>query len=222
LVATPLVAVATTAVRTTAVRTTAVTTGAPETRDDPAGKPLRAVAADAVTTTALAAPAPVIVARAVAPASPAAAPPSATPTPTPQQQVSTALMSSLRTGADGTHQLVVRLHPNDLGPVNVLARIEHGAVTVALTSTNDAARDALHQGLPQLRDDLRQAGFTGVAVSVDTADAGAGGQSAPSGNPAARSTPSGGSDARTSAPSNELAPTPSRTVGRVDSLDRWL
>jgi flagellar hook-length control protein FliK len=121
------------------------------------------------------------VASAVAPPTPlAAARPDALPSasvthpvavPTAHQQVAGAI-AALRTGGDGTHHIVLQLHPDDLGPVSIVARLNHGELTVSLTSGTDAARAALHEGMNQLRDDLRQAGFSTVAVSVDAGGAG--------------------------------------------------
>jgi flagellar hook-length control protein FliK len=127
-------------------------------------------ATTAAAVTATAQPAPIVtpaVATVIAPNAPLALPT--------HQQIAGAL-NELKAGVDGTHRLVLALHPIDLGPVNIVARMDHGAITVQLASDNDAARAALRDSLPQLRHELEQAGFTGVGVSMDSGESTNGGR----------------------------------------------
>ena len=82
------------------------------------------------------------------------------------QQVFAALVP-IRGGKSGEHQLTVQLHPAELGPVSIVARFENGELSVTLASGSDAAREALQSAMPQLRNDLQQAGFAGVALALD-------------------------------------------------------
>jgi hypothetical protein len=66
---------------------------------------------------------------------------------------------------DGTHRLMLRLHPADLGEVKVVLTVKGGAVDVTL-SAGPAARDALREGSPQLRALLELAGATTGQVTV--------------------------------------------------------
>ena len=81
----------------------------------------------------------------------------------------------LRREADGIHRLTVHLHPADLGPVSVVAEIRNGSVSVQLTGGTDAGRDALQQALPQLRQELADAGFVNCSLDLRQ-DAPGGGQ----------------------------------------------
>ena len=143
---------------------------APAARHDPqASRPGgRASATDAPSTLLLdgatpARPVQTTFAPAVAVAAPVAASEPATPV---HQQVFAALVP-IRGGKSGEHQLTVQLHPAELGPVSIVARFENGELSVTLASGSDAAREALQSALPQLRNDLQQAGFAGVALALD-------------------------------------------------------
>jgi flagellar hook-length control protein FliK len=82
---------------------------------------------------------------------------------TPADQVVTALVP-LRTKQDGTHELTIALHPAELGPIQLVARLDHGALHIDLASASEAARAVLRDALPQLRTDLVGAGFGSVGV----------------------------------------------------------
>jgi flagellar hook-length control protein FliK len=135
--------------------------------------------------------------------------------PTAHQQVAGAV-AALRTGADGTHHIVLQLHPDDLGPVNIVARLSHGDLTVSLTSGTDAARAALHDGMNQLRDDLRQAGFNTVAVSVD---AGGTGDARPGSDEPGDRQPTPSQSDRPDPPRPQR---PAAMTRAGDGVDRWL
>jgi flagellar hook-length control protein FliK len=85
---------------------------------------------------------------------------------------------ALRAGGDGSHQLIVALHPAELGPVNVHVRIEGDLMTIQLASTSESAHDALRDALPQLRSELQSAGLSSATLSLDLASGDAGGPGA--------------------------------------------
>ncbi len=73
---------------------------------------------------------------------------------------------------DGTHRLMLRLHPADLGEVKVVLTVRNNTVDVTL-SAGPAAREALRDGSPQLRALLELTGATtGQLVVRDHAHAG--------------------------------------------------
>jgi flagellar hook-length control protein FliK len=74
---------------------------------------------------------------------------------------------NLRAAGDGVHRVMIQLHPVDLGPVNVELRMHDGAVTIAMTSGNEATRDTVRAALGHLHHELASAGLTDVRVSVD-------------------------------------------------------
>jgi flagellar hook-length control protein FliK len=65
----------------------------------------------------------------------------------------------LRLEADGVHRLTVNLHPADLGPVQVVAEIRNGDVSLQLSGSTDAGTAALRDSLDDLRRELTDAGF---------------------------------------------------------------
>jgi hypothetical protein len=74
-------------------------------------------------------------------------------------------LAPLRVGPDGTHQLTIHLNPEELGPVSVVAQVRGDELSVRLTGTATGA-DALKAALPQLEQQLRDGGFSTVAVDV--------------------------------------------------------
>ncbi|HEV2886342.1 MAG TPA: flagellar hook-length control protein FliK, partial [Jatrophihabitans sp.] len=137
---------------------------------------------------------------------------------------------SLRARGDGSHQLIVALHPAELGPVNVHVRIEGDLMTIQLASTSETAHDTLRDALPQLRSELQAAGLSTASLSLDLSSGGPGGfagsgafadprQAAGAPNQAARLVPAGDQ--------NPVPPrhrTSGDRVGTQSSsgLDRWL
>jgi flagellar hook-length control protein FliK len=93
-----------------------------------------------------------------------------------------ASLQSLRDRADGVHVLTVRLHPDELGPVRVVARLTGSDVQLRVTTSTIAAAAAVTEAGPRLHDALAQAGLTSTGVSVDH-DAGLGQQSGQPPNP---------------------------------------
>jgi flagellar hook-length control protein FliK len=69
------------------------------------------------------------------------------------------VLTPLRKGPDGVHRMTIQLSPGDLGPVSIVAEVRDGAIAVQLAAGSEAARVALQAALPDLRQDLRDAGF---------------------------------------------------------------
>jgi hypothetical protein len=104
-----------------------------------------------------------------APAAPAAGapPPAATPTPLPPAAAQLAMrIAPLRLDADGIHRLTVNLHPADLGPVQVVAEIRNGDISVQLTGSTDAGTDAIRNALDDLRRELEDSGFGNCTLDL--------------------------------------------------------
>jgi flagellar hook-length control protein FliK len=72
----------------------------------------------------------------------------------------------LRLDADGVHRLTVNLHPADLGPVQVVAEIRNGEISVQLSSSTDAGHESLRNALDDLRRELQQSGFTTTSLDL--------------------------------------------------------
>jgi flagellar hook-length control protein FliK len=72
----------------------------------------------------------------------------------------------LRRGPDGTHRLTIRLNPEGLGPISVVAQVRKGAIAVQITGGTEAGRAALQATLPDLRRDLMEAGFGSCSLDV--------------------------------------------------------
>ncbi|MCU7727121.1 flagellar hook-length control protein FliK [Actinoplanes sp. KI2] len=104
-----------------------------------------------------------------APAAPAAAPApastTASPTPPPAAQMAMRI-APLRLEADGVHRLTVHLHPVDLGPVQVVAEVRNGDISLQLTGTTDAGTDALRNALGDLRRELADSGFANCTLDL--------------------------------------------------------
>jgi flagellar hook-length control protein FliK len=109
----------------------------------------------------------------------AAATPAAPPDgPLPQASLAT-LVAASRRDADGTQSLTLRLHPDELGPVEVMVQMHRGVVSVSLDSTSPAAREALTGNLGQLRHALTEAGVNLGSLDVGTGRGNAQQQGAP-------------------------------------------
>jgi flagellar hook-length control protein FliK len=130
---------------------------------------------------------------------------------------------ALRARGDGSHQLIVALHPAELGPVNVHVRIAGDAMTISLASSSDVAHDTLRDALPQLRAELQSAGLGAASLSLDLTSGGSAGsgafadpRQAAASDPVARTVPA--------ADPTAVAAPPPRPAGTSTSsgLDRWL
>lgn len=83
----------------------------------------------------------------------------------------------LRSLPDGTHRLVLRVTPDEMGPVRVVAQIRGGALQLELHATTPAGRAALEVAAPLVRADLARVAPT---ATLDL------GQSATGGSPDGR------------------------------------
>jgi flagellar hook-length control protein FliK len=81
-------------------------------------------------------------------------------------------IAPLRLDADGIHRLTVNLHPVDLGPVQVVAEIRDGSITMQITGTTDAGHEALREALGDLRRELEESGFTNCSLDLRQGAAG--------------------------------------------------
>ena len=78
-----------------------------------------------------------------------------------------ASLQTLRDREDGVHVLTVRLHPDELGPVRVVARLTGNDVQLRVTTSTVAAAAAVTEAGPRLHDALAGAGLSSTGVSVD-------------------------------------------------------
>jgi flagellar hook-length control protein FliK len=121
----------------------------------------------------------------------------------------------LRLEADGVHRLTVHLHPVDLGPVQLVAEIRNGDVTLQLSGSTDAGTAALRDSLDDLRRELTASGFGNCSLDVrDGSDLRDGGdqprQQYSPGRPSTAGTPA-------ATPSPAATPEPARqSAGRLD------
>ncbi|MGG5259664.1 flagellar hook-length control protein FliK [Phycicoccus avicenniae] len=97
---------------------------------------------------------------------PAAAAPAAPPVPV-HSQVVTAVTPLLR-GPDGTHELTLRLDPDGLGAVHVRLSVSGDEVRMHLTAVDAGTREALRDGIAQLRSSLEDVGLRATALDVGT------------------------------------------------------
>lgn len=77
--------------------------------------------------------------------------------------------SFARLGATGG-SIALRLHPPQLGTLNVQVRIEGRSMTAKLTTESAAAREAILESLPVLRSRLAEQGFEISQFQVEVAD----------------------------------------------------
>jgi flagellar hook-length control protein FliK len=137
------------------------------------------------------------------------------PNPVAQQLVTPLLR--LRSGGDGSHSLTVALHPAELGPVNLHVRLAGDVMTIQLASTNESARDALRDALPQLHQELQAAGLPSAGLSLELSGQAPGG-SQHFGTPD-RPAPDRPAPEQ---PAPPAAKQESRARGTGSGLDRWL
>lgn len=112
------------------------------------------------------------------PAAPVAAPSAPLPPPAAQslphpnipmpQQVLAKMNQAVRSLGAGAHEFAIRVNPEALGPVRVVATVKDGQLNVELQAANAAGRDMLKAALPEMRRDLLAPGLTtSVDVSSD-------------------------------------------------------
>jgi hypothetical protein len=103
----------------------------------------------------------------VSPIAPVAAPPAAgSALPAPPATQLAMHIAPLRLDADGVHRLTVNLHPVDLGPVQVVAEIRNGEISVQLSGSTDAGTDALRDALGDLKRELEESGFGNCTLDL--------------------------------------------------------
>jgi flagellar hook-length control protein FliK len=84
----------------------------------------------------------------------------------PVEQVVKAV-APLRKLADGTHNVVLELHPAELGTVRVELSLDRGMVHLGLHADVEGTGHLLRAALPELRHQLGAAGLTAGRVAVD-------------------------------------------------------
>jgi flagellar hook-length control protein FliK len=84
----------------------------------------------------------------------------------PVEQVVKAV-APLRKLADGTHNVVLELHPAELGAVRVELSLDRGMVHLGLRADVEGTGHLLRAALPELRQQLDAAGLTAGRVAVD-------------------------------------------------------
>ena len=70
-----------------------------------------------------------------------------------------ARLTTLKTMPAGEHVMTLRVDPESIGPVRVVAHIGVGGVRIELVGVTEQAREALRSALPELRRDLAAAGL---------------------------------------------------------------
>ncbi|MGH3497796.1 MAG: flagellar hook-length control protein FliK [Nocardioidaceae bacterium] len=135
-----------------------------------------------------------------------------------RQQAAQAITRLAGNGA-GDQQLTLRLHPADLGQVDVSVRVRHGIVDVILASTHDGTRAALDAGSSDLRRLLTDAGLGAGQVDVrDLLDqTGGGGAHAGAHGHGEQRSPSTDTPRRTSAAPARLVATSPQPTTRNDA-----
>jgi flagellar hook-length control protein FliK len=110
---------------------------------------------------------------------------------------------------------MVRVHPDQLGPVDIHLRVDGDSAELALASSHPAAREALESALPRLRDQLGEAGYQLVRAEVTGQHSREGG--ARDGSPAAGEAQE--NRAQESEPEATLPVLDRRIAGRAGMLD---
>jgi flagellar hook-length control protein FliK len=130
-------------------------------------------------------------------------------------------ISGVLSRGSGNYNVVLNLHPPELGQVQARISLRGDLLQVDLSPEHAAAHDALESALPALRDHLAQAG---VEVDVTLGDPGAAHQGATAGersgqgsDPAAESDVDA-ADAANAAPAAITAATSGSTPGEADHL----
>jgi flagellar hook-length control protein FliK len=72
---------------------------------------------------------------------------------------------------EGKHDARIKLHPAELGSIDVRLSVDGDSTRVSLSSPHAAVRDALEQAVPRLRELLGSAGLDLSHVNVGTGDA---------------------------------------------------
>ena len=72
---------------------------------------------------------------------------------------------------EGRHDARIKLHPAELGSIDIRLSVDGEATRVSLSSPHAAVRDALEQALPRLRELLGHGGFDLSQVDIGAGDA---------------------------------------------------
>ncbi len=81
-------------------------------------------------------------------------------------------VGSLRALGEGVHRLVMRVQPEEIGSVRVVAEITSDRVRIELHGGTEQAREALRAALPDLRRDLLGTDPPGTRAELDLGSAG--------------------------------------------------
>ena len=90
----------------------------------------------------------------------------ATAAPTPVATQLAAHMSNFRGRADGSYETTLTLHPNDLGQVSIRIEVLNGTIALHAIGAHSAAVDALREAMPQLQQELADAGLNLIGSQV--------------------------------------------------------
>jgi flagellar hook-length control protein FliK len=64
------------------------------------------------------------------------------------------------------HRLTVNLHPVDLGPVQIVAEIRNGEISMQLSGSTEAGHQSLRDAMDDLRRELQQSGFANCSLDL--------------------------------------------------------
>ncbi len=131
------------------------------------GGPVTGPAGPSVVVPVVAPSATTVEAASVATAVPGATAASAATGTTAWEQVSASIASTVRTLQDGSHRLLMRLHPEELGSVVLELTVSGERVDVRLLAQQVGTRDLLNQTADELRQDLGQNGLSLGSMDVD-------------------------------------------------------
>ena len=142
----------------------------------------------------------------------------ATTAPAPVATQLAAHLSNFRGRADGSYETTLTLHPADLGKVSIRIEVLNGTVAIHAMGAQAATVDALRDAMPQLQQELSDAGLNLIGSQVSQ-QSGQGDQSAER-TPAQESAPRISSTLSTSDRSSEVDSSASSGIlgrdGRVD------
>ena len=112
-------------------------------------------------------PSPATAPDATAPAEMPAAPPATADldAPPPAQQLAEALRD-VRRMSDGSHRLSLQLHPEELGAVQLEVAVRDGQLHLRAVAETDSTRRLLAASIPELREQLTDAGVSAGSLEV--------------------------------------------------------
>lgn len=86
------------------------------------------------------------------------------------QRLMNRVVSGMEQLKDGTNQVRLRLHPPELGSLQVTIRVENQNMSAMIEAEHTAARDALIENLPQLQKSLSDQGIQVAKFDVQVVD----------------------------------------------------